>query len=259
MKDVRAKKHLGQHFLTDEGIAQRIGETLIHADKYKGILEVGPGMGVMTKYTRAKYPEHDFRLIELDKESVAYLGVNYPLIKVYNEDFLKLNLKGMFDGEFAVIGNYPYNISSQIVFKVIDNRDFIPEMSGMFQKEVAERICEGPGTKAYGVISVLTQAFYHAEYLFTVNEDVFNPPPKVKSGVMRLVRKEHPISCDHGMFKHIVKTSFNQRRKMLRKSLKPLFDAETLTQEIFTKRPEQLSVEDFVGLVEMKTVADSNK
>ncbi len=248
MKDVRAKKHLGQHFLTDESIAQQIGETLIHSSEYKGILEVGPGMGVMTKYTRAKYPDHDFRLIELDQESVAYLGVNYPLIKVYNEDFLKLDFTKIFDHEFAVIGNYPYNISSQIVFKVIDNRHLIPEMSGMFQKEVAERICEKPGTKAYGVISVLTQAFYDAEYLFTVPENVFNPPPKVKSGVLRLVRKDNPIECDHKKFKHIVKTAFNQRRKMLRKSLKPLFDQEILSEEIFTKRPEQLSVEDFVML-----------
>lgn len=254
MKDVRAKKHLGQHFLTDEGIAQQIGETLIHSDKYNGILEVGPGMGVMTKYTRQKYPDHDFRLIELDRDSVTYLGVNYPLLKVYNEDFLRLNLTTVFDGEFAVIGNYPYNISSQIVFKVIDNRHLIPEMSGMFQKEVAERICEGPGTKAYGVISVLTQAFYEAEYLFTVPENVFNPPPKVKSGVLRLVRKENPIDCDHKVFKQIVKTAFNQRRKMLRKSLKPLFDTETLTKEIFTKRPEQLSVEDFVALVGMRSL-----
>lgn len=251
MRDVRAKKHLGQHFLNDEGIAQKIGETLIHSDKYEGILEVGPGMGVMTKFTRAKYPDHDFRLIELDRESVKYLGVNYPLIKVYNEDFLKLDLKQIFDKEFAVIGNYPYNISSQIVFKVIDYRHLIPEMTGMFQKEVAERICEGPGSKVYGVISVLTQAFYDAEYLFTVSEDVFSPPPKVKSGVLRLVRKEEPISCDHGKFKHVVKTAFNQRRKMLRKSLKPLFDKEVLTQDVFTKRPEQLSVEDFVSLVNM--------
>ncbi len=251
MRDVRAKKHLGQHFLNDEGIAQKIGETLIHSDKYEGILEVGPGMGVMTKFTRAKYPDHDFRLIELDRESVKYLGVNYPLIKVYNEDFLKLDLKQIFDKEFAVIGNYPYNISSQIVFKVIDYRHLIPEMTGMFQKEVAERICEGPGSKVYGVISVLTQAFYDAEYLFTVSEDVFIPPPKVKSGVLRLVRKEEPISCDHGKFKHVVKTAFNQRRKMLRKSLKPLFDKEVLTQDVFTKRPEQLSVEDFVSLVNM--------
>ena len=252
MKNVRPKKHLGQHFLIDEGIAKKIGETLIHSHKYEGILEVGPGMGVMTKYTSSKYPDHDLRLIELDKESVVYLGLHFPLIKVYNVDFLKLDFTDVFDNEFAVIGNYPYNISSQIVFKVIENRHLIPEMSGMFQKEVAERICEGPGSKAYGVISVLTQAFYDTEYLFTVPENVFNPPPKVKSGVLRLVRKENPIQCDHRIFKHLVKTSFNQRRKMLRKSLKSLFDSETLTHDIFTKRPEQLSVEDFVSLVGMK-------
>lgn len=252
MKNVSAKKHLGQHFLTDEGIAQKIGESLVHFDAYQNILEVGPGMGVMTKYIREKYPKHDFRLIELDKESVAYLGVQFPLLKVYNDDFLKLDFKKVFKEEFAVIGNYPYNISSQIVFKVIDNRELVPEMSGMFQKEVAERICEQPGTKSYGVISVLTQAFYDCEYLFTVPEHVFNPPPKVKSGVIRLVRKINPISCNHGEFKHIVKTAFNQRRKMLRKSLKSLFETETLTQEIFTKRPEQLSVDDFVSLVTLK-------
>ena len=252
MKNVSAKKHLGQHFLTDEGIAQKIGESLVHFDAYQNILEVGPGMGVMTKYIREKYPKHDFRLIELDKESVAYLGVQFPLLKVYNDDFLKLDFKKVFKEEFAVIGNYPYNISSQIVFKVIDNRELVPEMSGMFQKEVAERICEQPGTKSYGVISVLTQAFYDCEYLFTVPEHVFNPPPKVKSGVIRLVRKKNPISCNHGEFKHIVKTAFNQRRKMLRKSLKSLFETETLTQEIFTKRPEQLSVDDFVSLVTLK-------
>lgn len=252
MKNVSAKKHLGQHFLTDEGIAQKIGESLVHFDAYQNILEVGPGMGVMTKYIREKYPTHDFRLIELDKESVAYLGVQFPLLKVYNDDFLKIDFKKVFKEEFAVIGNYPYNISSQIVFKVIDNRELVPEMSGMFQKEVAERICEQPGTKSYGVISVLTQAFYDCEYLFTVPEHVFNPPPKVKSGVIRLVRKKNPISCNHGEFKHIVKTAFNQRRKMLRKSLKSLFETETLTQEIFTKRPEQLSVDDFVSLVTLK-------
>lgn len=193
MKEVKAKKHLGQHFLTDEGIAQQIGETLKQSSNYKGIIEVGPGMGVMTKYTRAKYPSHDFKLVELDQESVTYLNAHYPDIEVLNEDFLRLDLSKIFDDEFAVIGNYPYNISSQIVFKVIDNRNLIPEMTGMFQKEVAERICEKPGSKAYGIISVLTQAFYDAEYLFTVDENVFNPPPKVKSGVLRLIRREDPI------------------------------------------------------------------
>lgn len=253
MRSVRPKKYLGQHFLTDEGIAKKIGETLVHSDRYSGIVEVGPGMGVMTKYIREMYSSHDFRLIELDKESVAYLDLQYPLIKVYNVDFLKFDLSKIFNHEFAVIGNYPYNISSQIIFKVLENRELIPEISGMFQKEVAERICEGPGSKTYGVISVLTQAFYDAEYLFTVPENVFNPAPKVKSGVLRLVRKKNPIQCDHGVFKHLVKTSFNQRRKMLRKSLKSLFEPEILTLEIFTKRPEQLSVEDFVSLVGMKS------
>ena len=155
MRVVRAKKHLGQHFLTDEGIAQKIGETLIHRDKYDGIIEVGPGMGMMTKYVKAAYPDHKLKLIELDRESVAYLGEHYGDIPVINEDFLSLNIKGLFDGQFAVIGNYPYNISSQIIFKVLENKEFIPEMTGMFQKEVAERICEGPGNKTYGVISVL--------------------------------------------------------------------------------------------------------
>ncbi len=252
MKNVSPKKYLGQHFLIDEGIAQKIGESLIHFDAYKNILEVGPGMGVMTKYIQKKHPKHDFRLIELDKESVAYLGVHFPLLRLYNDDFLKIDFRKMFKEEFAVIGNYPYNISSQIIFKVIDNRELVPEVSGMFQKEVAERICQQPGTKSYGVISVLTQAFYDCEYLFTVPENVFNPPPKVKSGVIRLVRKKNPISCNHGEFKHIVKTAFNQRRKMLRKSLKSLFETKTLAQEIFTKRPEQLSVDDFVSLVALK-------
>ncbi len=228
MRVVRAKKHLGQHFLTDEGIAQKIGETLIHRDKYDGIVEVGPGMGMMTKYVKAAYPDHELKLIELDRESVAYLGEHYSDIPVINEDFLSMNIKGLFDGQF------------------------IPEMTGMFQKEVAERICEGPGNKTYGVISVLIQAYYDAEYLFTVDEHVFNPPPKVKSGVLRLTRRDNPITCDHGAFRQVVKMSFNQRRKMLRKSLKSLFTPEQLTQEIFTKRPEQLSVDQFVGLVEMR-------
>lgn len=252
MRVVKAKKHLGQHFLTDEGIAQKIGETLIHQDKYDGIVEVGPGMGMMTKYVKAAYPDHELKLIELDRDSVAYLGEHYSDIPVINEDFLGMNIKGLFDGQFAVIGNYPYNISSQIIFKVLENKEFIPEMTGMFQKEVAERICEGPGNKTYGVISVLIQAYYDAEYLFTVDEHVFNPPPKVKSGVLRLTRRDDPISCDHGAFRQVVKMSFNQRRKMLRKSLKSLFTSEQLTQEIFTKRPEQLSVDQFVGLVEMR-------
>ena len=251
MDKVRAKKHLGQHFLTDENIARKIGESLIHENNYTGILEVGPGMGVMTKYVIKKYQDHNFKVCELDKESVAYLNKHYPELEVINHDFLKLDFSKVFKGQFAVTGNYPYNISSQIVFKVIENRHLIPEMAGMFQKEVAERICEKPGTKAYGILSVLTQAYYEAEYLFTVSEQVFNPPPKVKSGVLRLTRLDHEPDCDQSRFKMLVKTSFNQRRKMLRKSLKGQFPAEVLTQEIFTKRPEQLSVEDFVFLAKL--------
>lgn len=252
MDKVKAKKHLGQHFLTDESIAKRIGVALSNPSKYTGILEVGPGMGVMTKYVKEAYPDHDFRLVELDTESVAYLGRHYPDLPVLSEDFLRLDIASIFEGQFAVVGNYPYNISSQIVFKVIENRKHIPEMTGMFQKEVAERICEGPGSKTYGITSVLTQAFYKAEYLFTVDEDVFNPPPKVKSGVLRLTRLETEPDCDHAVLKRLVKVSFNQRRKMLRKSLKSEFTPEQLTQEIFTKRPEQLSVEDFVMITKMK-------
>jgi len=216
-------------------------------------VEVGPGMGMMTKYVQKKYPDHNFKLVELDRESVAYLGRHFSELEVISEDFLKLDIAAVFDGQFAVVGNYPYNISSQIVFKVIDNRLRIPEMTGMFQREVAERICEGPGTKKYGIISVLVQAFYKAEYLFTVDEDVFDPPPKVKSGVLRLTRLETEPNCDMVMFKRLVKMSFNLRRKMLRKSLKSEFSAEQLTAEMFTKRPEQLSVQDFVDMTNLKT------
>jgi 16S rRNA (adenine1518-N6/adenine1519-N6)-dimethyltransferase len=252
MDKVKAKKFLGQHFLTDESIAQRIGETLIHQNRYEGIVEVGPGMGMMTKYVQKKYPDHNFKLVELDRDSVSYLARHFSDLEVISEDFLKLDISSVFSGQFAVIGNYPYNISSQIVFKVIDNRSNIPEMTGMFQREVAERICEGPGTKKYGIISVLVQAFYKAEYLFTVDEDVFDPPPKVKSGVLRLTRLETEPNCDLIQFKRLVKMSFNLRRKMLRKSLKSEFSAEQLTAEIFTKRPEQLSVEDFVDMTNLK-------
>lgn len=252
MDKVKAKKFLGQHFLTDETIAKRIGETLIHQDKYEGIIEVGPGMGMMTKYIKKKYPNHTFKLVELDSDSVAYLAKHYSELEVFSGDFLKLDITSIFKGQFAIIGNYPYNISSQIVFKVIDNRSNIPEMTGMFQREVAERICESSGTKKYGIISVLVQAFYKAEYLFTVNESVFDPPPKVKSGVLRLTRLENEPDCDIIIFKRLVKMSFNLRRKMLRKSLKSEFTKEQLKSEIFTKRPEQLSVQDFTDITNLK-------
>ena len=251
MHNVKPKKHLGQHFLKDENIAEKIAETLIHDAQYQGILEIGPGMGVMTKYLLKKYPSHTFKAVELDQESVDYLKITHPDVIVYSEDFLKMDITHVFETPFAVTGNFPYNISSQIVFKVIENRNLIPEMSGMFQKEVAERICSGPGGKVYGIISVLVQAFYKAEYLFTVDETVFNPPPKVKSGVLRLTRLENPIDCDQKLFFQVVKQGFNQRRKTLRNSLRGLYTVEQLTNEIFNERPERLSVEQFVGLVRM--------
>lgn len=247
---VRAKKHLGQHFLTDESIAQDIANILTD-HSYNDVLEIGPGMGVMTKYLLEK--DYTTHVVEIDDESVEYLKAHYLKLspRIINKDFLKLNLKELLNGKpFAVIGNFPYNISSQIVFKTIENRELIPEFGGMFQKEVAERICEKPGSKAYGILSVLTQAYYDTEYLFTVPPTVFNPPPKVDSGVMVMKRKKDlflPVS--DALFKNVVKTSFNQRRKTLRNSLKSLNLSEALTQNpIFTKRPEQLSVTEFIEL-----------
>lgn len=248
---VKPKKHLGQHFLKDENIAEKIALTLKSTQYYKGILEIGPGMGVMTKHILKHFPNHQLKAVELDTESVTYLAEKYPSLEVLNHDFLKLDLSKVFAESFAVIGNYPYNISSQIVFKVIENREIIPEMSGMFQKEVAERICSLPGSKVYGILSVLVQAFYKTEYLFTVSEHVFNPPPKVKSGVLRLSRLENQISCDVPTFFRVVKQAFNQRRKTLRNSLRQLYTPEQLSLEIFNERPERLSVQQFVDLVQM--------
>lgn len=249
---VRAKKHLGQHFLTDENIAKRIADTLT-LNGYKKVLEIGPGMGVLTKYLLEK-PVETF-VIEIDTESVEYLEAHYLKLRgnIISKDFLKYNLNEVFKGEpLAIIGNFPYNISSQIVFKTLEMRDQIPEFSGMFQKEVAERICEKEGSKTYGILSVLTQAFYHAEYLFTVSEHVFNPPPKVKSGVMRLIRKEnYELPCDEKLFFSVVKQAFNQRRKTLRNSLKSFINSDILKEDsIFDLRPEQLSVERFIELTQ---------
>ena len=220
MQKVKPKKFLGQHFLTDLSVAERIADTL---KDYVGtpVLEVGPGMGVLTQYLIAK--GHDLKVVELDRESVDYLHANFPELegKVIGEDFLLLDLASMYDGQFCIIGNYPYNISSQIFFKVLDYRDQVVCCSGMLQKEVAERIAAGPGSKTYGILSVLLQAWYDIEYLFTVSEHVFNPPPKVKSGVIRLVRNNvRELGCDESMFKTIVKLSFGQRRKTLRNSLR---------------------------------------
>lgn len=249
---VRAKKHLGQHFLKDESVAEQIGDTLSYSG-YEHVLEIGPGMGVLTKYLLKK--GKDVHVIEIDTESVVYLKEHYPTLqgKIHEKDFLKYDINTIFEGEeFAIIGNFPYNISTQIVFKMLELREAIPEFSGMFQKEVARRICEHEGSKTYGILSVLVQAFYEAEYLFTVPPAVFDPPPKVDSGVLRLKRKEDfSLPCDEKLFFRVVKTAFQQRRKTLRNSLK-IFDLPEDIKEdsIFDLRPEQLSTARFVELTQ---------
>ena len=247
---VKAKKHLGQHFLTDELIAQQIADSLTGTN-YKNVLEIGPGMGVLTKYLLKK--DYTTHVIEIDTESVEYLKAHYLNLadRIISKDFLKINISDFFgDEQLAIIGNFPYNISSQIVFKTLENRHQIPEFSGMFQKEVALRIAEKEGSKVYGILSVLTQAFYNVEYLFTVPPTVFNPPPKVDSGVIRLVRKENfTLPVDEKLFYKVVKTAFQQRRKTLRNSLKTLNLSDSLREDsIFAKRPEQLSVQEFINL-----------
>lgn len=253
MSKVKPKKHLGQHFLTDKNIAQKIAKTL-QLDSYNKILEIGPGMGVMTKYL-LQVAHKDIYVIEIDAESVIYLQKEFPELegKIIAGDFLKLDLKSLFDGnQWGITGNFPYNISTQIVFKVLENRDLVPEFSGMFQKEVSERITAKHGNKTYGILSVLVQTYYHTEYLFTVSEQVFNPPPKVKSGVIRLTRKEKFPDISYEYFKKLVKTAFNQRRKTLRNSLKSYNLSDNLKQaRIFAQRPEQLSPEEFVELAQM--------
>ncbi|AMD85386.1 dimethyladenosine transferase [Capnocytophaga haemolytica] len=246
MTEVRAKKHLGQHFLTDLNIAKKIADTLSLVG-YRKVVEIGAGMGVLTQFLLEKNTE--VHVIEIDKESVAYLNEHYPTLQgsILAEDFLKYDIAGYMGEPFAIIGNFPYNISTQIVFKLLELREIVPEFSGMFQKEVAERICEKAGSKTYGILSVLVQAFYEAEYLFTVSEHVFNPPPKVKSGVLRLRRKaNYHLDCDEKLFFTVVKTAFNQRRKTLRNSLKSLLTEEIKQNPIFDKRPEQLSWEEFM-------------
>ena len=256
---VRAKKHLGQHFLNDEDTAKNIANSLSGVG-YDTVLEIGPGMGVLTKYLLDS--EAQINVIEIDRDSVAYLNNDFKnehvnldtsntKFKIIEGDFLKQDIPTFFNKkQVAVIGNYPYNISSQIIFKAIENREYIPELSGMFQKEVAKRIAEKEGSKVYGIISVLTQAFYDVEYLFTVPPSVFNPPPKVDSGVIRLIRKkDFSLSVDEKLFFRVVKTAFNQRRKMLRSSLKSFKLSDTLKEDaIFAMRPEQLSVSEFIKL-----------
>lgn len=244
--EVRAKKALGQHFLTDQSIAKNIVEAL----KGRQTLEVGPGMGVLTQYLLPR-PELALKVIEIDGESVAYLKKHFPKLgdNLIEGDFLKMDLDGIFEGEYSVIGNFPYNISSQIFFKILEHRDRIPEVVCMIQKEVAERIAEKPGTKTYGILSVFLQAWYDIEYLFTVGSGAFNPPPKVQSAVIRLTRNSRTaLGCDEKLFRTVVKTAFGQRRKTLRNSLKPLIRPDLLSDPVFDLRPERLSVDDFIAL-----------
>lgn len=302
MMEVRAKKALGQHFLTDQKVARKIVDALVtpfpalswsgakassdarpvpclsqkdgkglkaaggSGESYSPVLEVGPGMGVLTQYLLER-KDINLKLVEIDTESVNYLLTHFPDMegRLMEADFLKLRLEKFFPADFAIIGNFPYNISSQIFFKVLDYREQIPEVVGMVQKEVAERLAEGPGSKTYGILSVLLQAWYDIEYLFTVGSSCFAPPPKVESAVIRLTRNDRTsLGCDEALFKTVVKTAFGQRRKMMRNPLKPLVhtkavrlgwnEAETadfLALPVFSQRPEQLSVEDFVALTNL--------
>lgn len=246
--DVRAKKHLGQHFLTDQNIARNIVDSLSF-EGYKKVLEAGPGMGVLTKFLLEK--DSEIYVAEIDQESIVYLKKHYPKLEEQHfvGDFLKINIPEVFNEELAVIGNFPYNISSQILFKIIDNYTLIPEMSGMFQKEVAERTAAKPRTKDYGILSVLVQAYYDVEYLFTVHENVFNPPPKVKSGVIRMTRNQKDgLAGNEVLFKQIVKAGFGQRRKKMSNALKVLGIPENMKSHPFLDiRAEELSVADFIA------------
>ena len=257
MKQVRPKKNLGQHFLTDLSIAKRIADTVDEPYANLPVLEVGPGMGVMTQYLVEK--PRPLKVVEIDRESVAYLNENFPKLRenILGADFLRMDLNEVFGGQqFVLTGNYPYDISSQIFFKMLDNRDLIPCCTGMIQHEVAVRMAAKPGNKQYGILSVLIQAWYNVEYLFTVEPSVFNPPPKVQSAVIRMTRNEvQHLGCDEQLFKRVVKTVFNQRRKMLRVSLKQLLTENALAviaQSPFaTLRPEQLTIAQFVELTNM--------
>ncbi|MDO4310320.1 MAG: 16S rRNA (adenine(1518)-N(6)/adenine(1519)-N(6))-dimethyltransferase RsmA [Prevotella sp.] len=264
IKQVRPKKNLGQHFLTDLDIARRIADT-VDACPDLPVLEVGPGMGVLTQYLVEK--PRKVRVVEIDRESVVYLNEHFPRLRdnIIGEDFLRMDLTSLFGGgQFVLTGNYPYDISSQIFFKMIDNKDLIPCCTGMIQREVALRMASAPGCKAYGILSVLIQAWYDVEYLFTVDEDVFNPPPKVKSAVIRMTRNGvTSLGCDEQLFRRVVKTVFNQRRKMLRVSLRPLLAGRDVPSDFFdhpvmTRRPEQLTVTEFVELTNMVNKTHTN-
>jgi len=254
MSLVKAKKHLGQHFLTDKNIAEKIVNSLHSTDKYNQVLEVGPGMGVLSDFL-LRNTELETFMIDIDTESFEYLHKKYPDVgeRLINADFLQLNFKHIFPGKLAVIGNFPYNISSQILFKVLENRDQVIEVVGMFQKEVAQRCAEKPGSKEYGILSVFLQAYYKVEYLFSVKPGVFNPPPKVNSAVIRLTRNEvMKLDCDEKLFWQVVKAGFNQRRKTLRNALSSIFNKDSMGDDpILDLRAERLSVNDFVKLTNL--------
>lgn len=254
MHKVRAKKHLGQHFLTDLNIAQQTVDAFNTEQKFSKTLEVGPGMGVLTNILLERN-DLDLHIVDIDRESIAFLKEKgkLPEDKIIESDFLQMDLSQLFSGEaFGIIGNFPYNISTQILFKALEYKDRVIEVVGMFQKEVAERIASPEGSKVYGITSVLLQAYFNIDYLFTVNEDVFDPPPKVKSAVIRLRRNDtFKLSCNEKRFTSIVKMAFNQRRKTMRNSLKSIIPEELKEREIFNKRPEQLSVNEFVELTNL--------
>lgn len=256
---VKPKKSYGQHFLKEESIAQRIAQSLSQTTQYQDILEIGPGMGMLTQYL-LEYTEHKLKVVEADQDMVNYLSEHYTALtpNIISEDVLKVNLHEHFEGQFGLIGNFPYNISSQILFKLLEYKAQIPEMVGMFQKEVAERVVAKPHSAAYGILSVLLQAFYDTKYLFTVKPGSFNPPPKVMSGVIQLIRKENfeDLGCDPKLFKRIIKASFGMRRKMLRNSLKPFIEKNVILQhDIFQKRPQDLTVQDFIAITNLATTS----
>lgn len=253
MIPVRAKKHLGQHFLCDMEVAGRIASSLPLDEQWRSVLEIGPGTGVLTRFL-LQNPQINLTAVEIDKESINFLRTHFPQLNLLEADFLKMDLNTFSNEKFSIIGNFPYNISSQIFFKILEHREKVQSVVCMIQKEVAERMAAHAGNKTYGILSVLMQAYYSIDYLFTVHEQVFKPPPKVKSAVILLKRNEtKTLGCDETLFKKIVKTAFNQRRKQLRNSLKPLFgkENEIFDDEFFNKRPEQLSVQEFVSLTKL--------